>query len=76
MPSPTYSKLLGVVTPYVDKATAEGAIQRQLGTATPDTLTLADLKACGNKITIALRLYVPDTAKRAELVEKLKLLAA
>ncbi len=76
MPSPTYSKLLGIVTPYVDKATAEGAIQRQLGTATPDSFSAADLKATANKITIALKLYVPDVAKREELVSQLKALAA
>jgi hypothetical protein len=72
MPSPTYTKLLGLVTPYVDAATAEGVIQRQLGTATPDTFSMDDLKSCGNKISIAIKLYVADTARREELAGKLK----
>jgi hypothetical protein len=76
MASPTYTKLLGIVTPYIDQATAEGTIKRQLGTATPESLTSADLKACANKISIALKLYVADATKREELATKLKALAA
>jgi hypothetical protein len=76
MHSPTYTKLLGVVAAYVDLKTAEGAIQRQLGDATPDSFSLNDFKSCANRITIALKLYVPDPVKRDELVGKLKILAA
>jgi hypothetical protein len=76
MPSPTYAKLLGVVTPYVDLKTAEGVIQRQLGTVTPDAFGPTDLKACGNRIVIALKLYVPDVARRDEMAGKLRALAA
>lgn len=76
MPSPTFTKLLDIVTPFVDAKTAQGVIERQIGTATPESFNPADLKASANKITIALKLYVPDSVRREELAGKLKALAA
>ncbi len=76
MPSPTYVKLMTTVVGYVDKAAAEGAIQRQLPAGTTqDSFSAADMKALALRIATALKLYVADTAKRAELVAKIQALA-
>ena len=64
MPSPTYSSLLSLAAGYIDKATAEGIITRQLGTATPDSLTKSDLQGVMVKVRTALSLYVPDKDRR------------
>ena len=76
MPSPTYTRLLNTAAAYVpDRATAEGAINRQLGAITPETMTTADLATLANRFTIALRLYVPDASRREEMTAKIKAMA-
>ena len=76
MASPTYTRLLNTAAAYVpDRSTAEGAIQRQLGSVTPDSMTTADLLTLMNRFTTALKLYVPDPARREEMVGKIKALA-
>lgn len=73
MPSPTYTKLLNTASAYVsDCATAEGAIKRQLGAVSPDTMTTADLATLANRVTYALRPYVPDASRRDEMASKIR----
>ena len=75
MPSSMYLRLTMAAGDYVDKATVEGAIQRQfLAGTTPDSFSATDLKALNLRITTALKLYVSDTGKRAEMIAKIQAL--
>jgi hypothetical protein len=66
---------LNTAAAYVpDRATAEGAIKRQLGTVSPESMTTADLATLANRVTYALRLYVPDASRRDEMAAKIKAL--
>jgi hypothetical protein len=77
MPSPLYIKLLATTGQYVDAKKAEEVIARQLAKcgATTDTFAATHLEAIKLMISGALGLYVPDAAKRDELLGKLKSLA-
>ena len=77
MPSPTYSRLLQVVSGYIDAATAKEILDRQLsgGGCLPDTFTVADLRKVLLAVNTATKLYVPDKGKREEMVQKIQTLA-
>lgn len=77
MPNVIYDKLLNTAAGYFDKEKAKSVIDRQLPRckATPDTFTAAHLKEITTFLAGSLSLYVPDVAKREELVGKIKALA-
>jgi hypothetical protein len=74
--SSTYKALVTTASKYADAKTVEGAIARQLQAGmTPDSFSPADLKAIMVRITTALKLYVPEAAKKAELIAALQALS-
>jgi hypothetical protein len=77
MPSSTYLTLLSTVSAFVDETKAREVIGRQLVKcgATPETLTVENLKNIAHLLSGAAGLYVADKAQRAELVRKIAALA-
>lgn len=77
MPSPAYDSLLAFVSGYVQKEKAHDIMERQMKSrnVTPDSFTAKDLGALKNVIGIALSLYVPDAARKAEFKSKLQAMA-
>ncbi len=77
MPSSTYVSLLNTVRPFVEETKAREVIGRQLQkcNATPETITLEQLKSIAHLLSGAMGLYVADKAQRAELAGKIAALA-
>lgn len=74
--SNTFKSLLAVASKFADTKTVQGVIERQLQPGmTAASFSPADLKAILTRLNVALKLYVPDTAKREELASALKALA-
>jgi len=71
MPSPTYDKLLSAIEPYIGKAKAEQAIQRQLArcSATPDSLNAGQVKQIINFISGATKIHLAGNKDKQEKLE-------
>jgi hypothetical protein len=73
--SSTYKALITTAGKFADAKTVEGAISRQLQAGmTPDSFSAADLKTTMVRMTTALKLYVPDAGKKAEMMAALQAL--
>ena len=73
--SSTYKTLVTTASKYADAKTVEGAISRQLQPGmTPDSFSPADLKAIMVRVTTAVKLYVPDAGKKAEMIASIQAL--
>ena len=71
--SSTYKALIAIASKYADAKTVEGAIGRQLQPGmTPAAFSPADLRAIVIRVTTALKLYVSDAGKRAEMLEAIQ----
>jgi len=70
-----YTNLIATVSPYIGQEKAVGAIGRQLlrCRATPETVTVEDLRGIFHFVVGATTLYLaPDRVKQQALIEKLK----
>jgi hypothetical protein len=74
MPSVIYEKLVNTAGGYFEKEKARTVIERQLArcNATADTFNAEHLKTVMNFVVAATSLYVPDPAKREEMVGNIK----
>lgn len=76
MPSVIYEKLVNTAGRYFEKEKARTVIERQLAShckaATSDTFNAEHLKTVMNFVVAATSLYVPDLAKREEMIGNLK----
>ena len=77
MASATYTNLVNLITPYINKDKAEEVLNRQLATcsATADNFSPDHAKAVKGRLVGAFSLFIPDKAKRDELVGKINAFA-
>ena len=75
--SAVYNDVLNLISKYMDKDKAVGAIERQLTSKSlkAETLATKDLALVMSAIATATGLYVPDVGRRDELKAKLKAMA-
>lgn len=76
MPSPTYNKVLEIVSSYVPKEKAAGIVDRQLPkcNSTADNLTKKGVQEMMTWLLGAANLYVQDAGSRGSLKAKLEAL--
>lgn len=72
MSSPTYDRLMSALEPFIGRAKAEVAVQRQLArcNATPESLTAAQVKQVLNFIVGATKIHLAGDKARQEQLEK------
>jgi hypothetical protein len=74
MASNTYNDMMKIIYDYVPKEKADEVVGRQMSKSeqTIDTLDINGYKKIMMALSCSVTLYVADSGKRAELVDKIK----